>query len=31
MYVGLKRTAPDLDPGMPFDEAYRMALGLYGK
>ena len=30
LYVGLKRTAPDLDPGMPFADAYRTALSLHG-
>ena len=30
LYVGLKRTASDLDPGMPFADAYRTALSLHG-
>lgn len=31
MYVGLKRTAPDVDPGMPFADTYRAALALHGR
>lgn len=30
MYVGLKRMAPEVDPGMPFAAAYRAALALHG-
>ena len=29
MYVGFKRIQPDMDPGMPFDEAYAIALSLH--
>ena len=29
MYVGYKKTAPDLDTGMPFDDAYQQALSMY--
>ena len=30
MYAGMKRTHPEADTGMPFDEAYAAALSMYG-
>jgi len=29
MYAGMKRTHPEADTGMPFDEAYATALSMY--